>query len=189
MYIETYLVVMLKNNESVMDTKGQRHDPNFSPVSHNLLYSSSLSILWGARQTVSPFSSTKQLSLSKAAHGTVTVTRWMKPATTCTGRPMPSRLSLMAYTSRKGITGASWASQLDDYLHIEGNVLNTASTIVKVYCQIIQADFLFQELAQVMLKQVATCSFLQKLRDRKEPWHLYSLLYILLFNFPWFSFN
>lgn len=55
--------------------------------------------------------------------------------------------------------------------------MNTPCAIIQVYCEVIKTDFFFKKLSQIMLKEVSTCTFLEKLRYSKKPGH-FSILFL-----------
>lgn len=65
---------------------------------------------------------------------------------------------------------------LNTDLHIDINICNGACATVEVHCEVLQAYLFGQKLAHVVLKEVATCSLLQELRNREKPRHLKDVL-------------
>lgn len=64
------------------------------------------------------------------------------------------------------------------YIDVQGDIADGSSAIVEVNCEVVQTDLLFQKLAQVVLKEVATSTLLNKLGDSEKPRHSGPLLCI-----------
>lgn len=88
---------------------------------------------------MSPASSTLQLSLRRAAHGTDTVTHSMNPANTCTGAPTHFRESLMAWGKREVLErtgGGGWRGKFSINYSIKNYHFHQESVIfTKLICE------------------------------------------------------
>ena len=62
-------------------------------------------------------------------------------------------------------------SDYDYYLNVERHIGDGACAIVQVHGKVIKTNLLLQELSQVVLEKIATCTLLKKLWNGKEPRH------------------
>lgn len=72
--------------------------------------------------------------------------------------------------------------QLCSYLNIERDVVDTPSAIIQINSEVIKIDPLLQKLSQIMLQEITTRTFLQKLRNCEKPRHLLTLVALDLWN-------